>query len=594
MSTLRNPFAVTPGGFTLDGKPFRLIGGAIHYFRVPREYWKDRLLKLIELGCNTVETYVAWNAHEPYKNQLDFSGNLDIVAFVELAQSLGQHVIVRPGPYICAEWDFGGLPWWLLAEDDLAIRCADPAYLRHVEDFYRELLPRLLPLLSTLGGPIIAMQIENEYGYFGNDSVYLKYLRDLMVRSGVNVPLFTSDGTYQNLTIHNGGIDGILRTANFGSDPATRFNVLRKYQKDGPLVCMEFWVGWFDTWGDVAHASRDPKEAAKNLDDLLAADAHANIYMFHGGTNFGFTAGGNLTEQAYKPFVTSYDYDALLSESGDITPKYAACREVIHKHLGQSPAPTKVEPIAKKAFGRVELNESIPLIDALPMLGKPIRHVRPRPMEKLGHGNGYVLYQTTLDSRYKGEKLVIRGMHDWAHVMLDGRTLATWYRNLPMPEMILDFPGETVSLEILVHNLGRSNFGHLMAERKGITEGVFVGPHRHEERALFHWTHYPLPLNDLKPLDFEKSKETGGPRFFRGTFDVDHPADTFLKLPGFCFGCAFVNGVNLGRFWKIGPQRTLYVPAPMLQRGANELIVFEASGLEGDAAAELVDRSELG
>lgn len=594
MSTLRNALQVTPAGFTLDGKPFRLIGGAIHYFRVPREYWKDRLLKLIALGCNTVETYVAWNAHEPYKGQFDFSGNLDIVAFVELAQSLGLHVIVRPGPYICAEWDFGGLPWWLLAEDDLAIRCADPAYLRHVEDFFRVLLPKLVPHLSTLGGPIIAMQIENEYGYFGNDPKYLTYLRDSMVRAGVNVPLFTSDGTYQEITIHSGGVDGHLRTANFGSDPNTRFNVLRKYQKDGPLVCMEFWVGWFDTWGDPEHARRDPAEAAKNLDDLLNADAHVNIYMFHGGTNFGFTSGGNLTDQTYKPFVTSYDYDALLSESGDITPKYEACREVIYKHLKKPLTSIDIPPIPKKGFGRVQLDESISLIDAVPMISKPISHIRPRPMEKLGHGNGYVLYQTTLDARYKNQNLVIRGMHDWVHVMLDGETLATNYRNLRMPEMLLEFEGDTVSLEILVHNLGRSNFGHLMTERKGITEGVFVGPHRHEERAIFNWTHHPLPLSDLSTLDFRKGQPTTGPRFFRGTFNVDEPADTFLKLDGFDFGCAFVNGVNLGRYWKIGPQKTLYVPGPMLKRGANELVIFEAAGAEEDAVAELVSEPQLG
>lgn len=594
MSTLRNVLQITPTAFSLDDKPFRLIGGAIHYFRVPREYWKDRLLKLIALGCNTVETYVAWNAHEPYKGQFDFTGNLDIVAFVELAQQLGLHVIVRPGPYICAEWDFGGLPWWLLAEDDLALRCADPAYLRHVEDFFRVLLPKLVPHLSTLGGPIIAMQIENEYGYFGNDPVYLKYLHDLMVKAGVNVPLFTSDGTYQDLTIASGGLDGTLRTANFGSDPETRFKVLRRYQKTGPLVCMEFWVGWFDTWGDKAHAARDPAEAAKNLDDLFNADASVNIYMFHGGTNFGFTSGGNLTDEIYKPFVTSYDYDALLSEDGQITKKYEACRAVVHKHLNKPLNSIDIAPIARKSFGKVELSESIPLIDALPALSRPIKHVRPRPMEKLGHGNGYVLYQTTLDARYKDQNLVIRGMHDWAHIMLDGKTLATWYRNEPMPTMKLEFAGQTALLEILVHNLGRSNFGHLMAERKGITEGVFVGPSRHDERALFHWNHFPLPMNDVSALDFHKSKETAGARFFRGHFNVDEPADTFLKLSGFNFGCAYVNGFNLGRYWKIGPQKTLYVPGPLLKAGRNELVIFEAAGAVESAAAEFVDLPDLG
>jgi beta-galactosidase len=587
------PLTVGPGGFCRDGKPFRLFGGAMHYFRIPAEYWRDRLLKLKALGCNTVETYVAWNAHEPRKGEFRFDGMLDIERFIDIAQELGLYVIVRPGPYICAEWDLGGLPWWLLAEDAISLRCSDPRYLSHVDDFFAQLLPRLVSKQATHAGPIIAMQIENEYGYYGNDSAYLEHLRDEMVRLGVDVPLFTSDGAYQKIPIINGGVDGHLRTANFGSGASARFKVLREAQKDGPLVCMEFWVGWFDTWGDEKHQQRPAADVAKELDAVLSVEeASANIYMFHGGTNFGFTAGGNLSDGTFKPFVTSYDYDALLTEWGDITPKYEACRAVVHRHAKLALKPHGIAPVVRKSFGKVELRDSTPLVAALPWLSEHSRYASPRSLEQLGAqsrrstGNGFVLYRTRLPALYRGEQLAIAGMHDWCNVLVNGRSIATWYRNDPAPTMKLEFHGEAAQLEILVAHLARSNFGHRMAERKGITGGVYVGLKEHDQRALFGWEHFLLSFDDA--AGFARvpfvAHATDGPRLLRGSFSVDRPADTFLHLEGFTLGCAFINGFNLGRYWNAGPQRALYVPGPMLRAGVNELVIFEAANATADSA----------
>jgi beta-galactosidase len=599
VTSARPTLSIDDDGFHLDGEPFRLLSGAIHYFRVPQQYWRDRLTKLIDLGCNTVETYVAWNAHEPKKGRWDFEGMLDVVAFTELAAELGLHVIIRPGPYICAEWDLGGLPNWLLAEPDLALRCADPAYLRHVDDFFDVLIPMLVPLQTTHGGPVVAMQIENEYGYYGNDREYLLHLRDGLVDRGIDVPLFTSDGTYQKLCVANGGLDGHLRTANFGSDSAERFRVLRQVQPTGPLVCMEFWVGWFDWWGEPHH-TRSAQDTADELERMLAIeDAGVNIFMFHGGTNWGFMAGGNLHEQ-FVPFVTSYDYDALLTEWGDTTPKYDAMRAVLHQVQDRTLAPITPARADRRDFGEVQLTGSAPLLDALPALSDPVRHAATRSFEQLGAdsdrfgGNGYVLYRTTVPALYRGETLLLRDLHDWAHVLLDGRPLATVYRNDEHPRIELDFDGPQATLDILVAHLARSNFNYRMSETKGIAGAMTTsGASVNDQRCLFGWTHYPISLDaGLADVSWGTAPVTG-PGLHRGTFTVDEPADTFLYPQGFTLGSALVNGFNLGRYWDIGPQRALYVPAPMLRPGENEVVLFEAAA-SSDGRIVLLAEPSLG
>ena len=579
--------------FLLGGTPFRLLGGAIHYARVPRPYWRDRLTKLIDLGCNTVETYGFWNAHEPYPRRFEFSGMLDAAAFVELAGSMGLKVIYRPGPYVCAEWDMGGLPWWLLQAPNPMVRCNDPEFMAAVGRYWTELMRRLEPLQSTRGGPIIAMQIENEYGYFGNDATYLAALRDLIRRLGIDVLLFTSDGTFQDLTIGAGGLPDLLRTANFGSRAAERFAALRKFQPTGPGVCMEYWVGWFDQWRSGKHATRPAEDCAKELDALLSLpDSHAVIYMFQGGTNWGFTAGGNLSDE-FKPFVTSYDYDALLTEAGDTTAKFDACRDILRKHSKSDLPKRTFAPSKKAAYGRVDSDGSVALDAVLATISSAVISPSPLPMEQLGHGRGFVVYRTTLSSIYRGESFVLRGMHDWCNVRLNGYSLATWYRNDAQPRLVLEFTGETATLEILVHNLARSNFGHRMLEPKGLTEGAFVGPTRHDERALFGWENYALPLEKLPSLTFGPAVLQSGPAFYRFVLNVDaEPCDTFLALPGFNLGCVFVNGFNIGRYWNVGPQATLYVPGPMLEQGVNEVIVFEAHRCT-TPTLEFRDRPEL-
>lgn len=575
----------------LGAKPFKILGGSIHYARVPRALWRDRLEKLIALGCNTVETYVFWNAHEPYEGKYNFADELDVVSFVKLAGEMGLHVIIRTGPYACAEWDQGGLPWWLLTKPGLRVRCSNKPYLAAVEKWFRKLIPMLAKLQSTRGGPIIAWQIENEYGYFGNDRAYMKHLQTLLKKLGVDVLLFTSDGTYQDITIANGGLPGVLRTANFGSDPKTRFEVLRRHQHKGPLMCAEFWVGWFDEWRTDKHSTRPPEEAAGTLAALLELDASLIFYMFHGGTNWAFNAGGNLSER-FQPYVTSYDYDALLSECGDITPKYIACREVIKSKLNPDLPIVEFAPSRKIAYGKLTLDEFVSLNDSLKSFGKPVEHATPLTMEQLGHGRGFVLYRTTINEFCRGQKLVIRDMHDWCAIRLDGRLLTTWYRNDPMPDVFLEFEGRTAMLEILVHNLARSNFGHRTQELKGIADGVYVGPKRHEERLLTHWTHTSLPLESLPRLKFKKTNGSRKPGFFRGVLNVDEAADTFVELPGWCLGCVFVNGRNIGRYWHVGPQRRLYVPGPFLKRGRNEIVVFDAVGPDANTI-EFADEPKL-
>ncbi|MDB5327004.1 MAG: beta-galactosidase [Phycisphaerales bacterium] len=576
---------VAGNGFVLNDQPFRLMGGAMHYARIPQAAWRDRFEKLIDLGCNTVETYGFWNAHEPCPGQFDFEGMLDVVRFVELAGEMGLNVIYRPGPYACAEWDMGGLPWWLLNHAGLQIRCHEPSYLQYVEQYWTELMRRLAPLQSTRGGPIIAMQIENEYGYYGNDQKYLQHLKNLLRKLGIDVMLFTSDGTFQKLTIANGGLVGDLRTANFGSRAVDRFNTLREVQPSGPLVCMEFWIGWFDEWRTGTHATRSAEDTAKELDDLLALpDSHAVIYMFQGGTNWGFTAGGNDSGE-FKPFVTSYDYDALLSEAGDTTPKYEACRDVVRKHLNIDRPKRAFAPSRKHAYGPLKLTESVSLSTALATIAKPTPSAAPLTMEQLGHGRGFVVYSTMLSANYRGLTLNLPGMHDWCHVRLAGRSLGTGYRRDPQPVFTLDFEGDAATLEILVHNLARSNFGHRVTEPKGLTQTPYVGPTEHDGRALFGWTNQSLPLEKLPPLPFKATPATAAktrePGFHRDVLTIDaEPADTFLALTGFQLGCAFINGFNIGRYWNVGPQQTLFVPASFLKRGENEIVVFDAIGCE--------------
>ncbi|MFD5019895.1 beta-galactosidase family protein [Paenibacillus sp. NPDC058367] len=570
--------------FILDEQPIRLLSGALHYFRIVPEYWQDRLLKLKACGLNTVETYIPWNLHEPEEGSFNFAGFADIEAFVRLAGALGLHVILRPSPYICAEWEFGGLPAWLLADDNIQLRCNDNVYLSKLDAYFDELLPRLRPLLSTNGGPVLALQVENEYGSFGSDKTYLHDLKAGMIARGMDVLLFTSDGAEDHM-LQGGMIDGVFATVNFGSRAKEAFAKLREYQPTGPLMCMEFWNGWFDHWMKP-HNTRPESEVAETLDEMLALGASVNFYMFHGGTNFGFMNGANLFDK-YEPIVTSYDYDTLLDESGKPTAKFYEARKIIEKYV--TLPPLELPPLIKsQAYGKVLMTEAAPLFTQLDVLSRPERRACPEPMEKLGQDYGFILYSTKISGPRSSTELVLQEVRDRALVFANGAFVGTVERWDPRG-ISLEIPIEGLQIDILVENMGRVNYGPLLRDPKGITCGVRLG-----YQFLHDWTIRSLPLTDLKGLSFTSidCEERQRPTFYRGSFQVSKPEDTFLRLDGWSKGQVFINGFNLGRYWEEGPTKTLYIPAPLLRQGGNELILFELHGVM-EPVVTFVDTPEL-
>ena len=580
--------SIIPNFREFFNKDVPILSGAMHYFRIHPDYWHDRLSKLAACGYNTVETYVPWNLHEPKEGQFCFEGFGDIIRFVETAGKLGLKVIIRPGPYICAEWEYGGLPGWLNRDRNMRIRCAWKPYLGKVRNWFSVLIPKLVPYLCTNGGPVIAMQVENEYGSYGSDKEYLAYLRDLLKELGVNCMLFTSDGpTIQMLT--GGTLPDLWMTANFGSNPEKCFDVLRQFQPEGPDMCCEFWCGWFDHWGEEHH-TRSAEDVADVLERMVSKGASVNMYMFHGGTNFGFWNGANVDHNGlYQPTTTSYDYHALLSEAGDITPVYEACKAVLEKHFGPAPD-IQVANTPKKAYGKVELNQKHSLFDKL---GQPVLSVCPLTMEELGQEYGYVLYRKMVElpsvpRSYLTEqgyemKLSVKGLRDRAVVYVDGEKVGVLYRNNPTETVVLPLPEkDSFRLDILVENMGRVNYGSDMLYPCGISDSIRIG-----YNTLFDWEIYPLPLNTIPNISGQAEKDT--PAFYKGTFEVKEACDTFLKFSNFRKGVAFINGFNLGRYWEEGPAATLYIPAPLLVEGENEIVLFETDGLSGPAEVELTD-----
>ncbi len=574
-------FEICGDQFCKDGKPIKLISGAVHYFRNLPETWPDIFEKLRAMGCNCVETYCAWNMHEPKPGTFDFTGRLDIVRFIKEAEKAGLMVIVRPGPYICAEWEFGGLPWWIQREDGLEIRCRNEVYIRYFDRYLDELLGRVRPLLCTNGGPVILLQCENEYGYYGDDREYLSYLRDGYRRRGIDVPLFTSDGGSED-SLLDGTVEGCLPTLNFGSRVEENFKVHDQLFPNCPKVCMEMWDGWFDAWGDEKHHTTDPQVYAGVVRDMLKKGS-LNIYMFIGGTNFGFTSGANHYEK-FAPDVTSYDYDALLTECGDVTEKYKAVREVIREATGKElpPIPKDRE---KKAYGKVALTRSAGLLSNLDALSSPIHSDVPRAMEEYGIGYGYIAYRTVLNRDYRDAKLSFESLGDRAQVLVNGKLQGIAYLNDSLEVTVNAKKGDV--LTILVENMGRANFGPKMMRKKGLPGRVLLGGKIH-----FSWDVYPLPMTDLSGLSFG-GDEAEAPAFYEGTFTVEEPADTFLRTDSFKKGFVVLNGFNLGRYWEVGPQKTLYVPGPLLKKGENTLLLFESDGRKGEAEVEFVDRPEL-
>ncbi|XP_035121042.3 beta-galactosidase-1-like protein 3 isoform X3 [Callithrix jacchus] len=546
--------------FTLEGHKFLIFGGSIHYFRVPREYWRDRLLKLKACGFNTVTTYVPWNLHEPERGRFDFSGNLDLEAFVLMASEIGLWVILRPGPYICSEIDLGGLPSWLLQDPQLLLRTTNKGFIEAVEKYFDHLIPRVIPLQYRQGGPVIAVQVENEYGSFNKDKKYMPYLHKAMLRRGIVELLLTSD---------------VLATINLQKLHWNTFSQLHKVQRDKPLLIMEYWVGWFDRWGDKHHVT-DAKEIEHTVSEFIKYEISFNVYMFHGGTNFGFLNGATYFGK-HAGVVTSYDYDAVLTEAGDYTEKYFKLQKLFGS-FSAIPLPRVPKLTPKAAYPPVRPSLYLRLWDVLAYLNEPVRSHQPINMENLpinngsGQSYGLVLYEKSICS---GGRLCAHA-HDMAQVFLDETMIGILNennQNLHIPELRV-----CRYLRILVENQGRVNFSwQIQNEQKGITGSVSIN-----NSSLEGFTIYSL---EMKMSFFERLRSAiwrpvpdshQGPAFYRGTLRAGpSPKDTFLSLLNWNYGFVFINGRNLGRYWNIGPQKTLYLPGAWLHPEDNEVILFE-------------------
>jgi beta-galactosidase len=559
---------VSGNQFQLDGKPYQIISGEMHYARIPREYWHDRLKMARAMGLTTISTYVFWNLHEPKPRVFDFAGQLDVAAFIRAAQEEGLYVILRPGPYVCAEWDLGGLPAWLLADPGIILRSDDPKFMEPVARWLRRLGEELAPLQATRGGPILAVQVENEYGSFDNDKKYLKHVYDLIVSAGLDGSLlYTADGPEQ---LPNGTLSGVPGVVNFGpGETQHAFETLAKFRPNQPLMAGEYWAGWFDHWGGK-HATTDAALQARELQWMLEQGYSVNLYMFHGGTTFGFMNGANF-EHGYQPETTSYDYDAALDESGRPTAKYYEFRKVIAEHNPAITLPDIPSSSATITIPPFALSESSSMWQNL---DTAVETTSPVSMEMIGQSYGYIVYTTDIPGPVDGE-LQLAGMRDYAMVYMNRVEQGTLDKRLGQTTVRLHSSAPRNTLEILVENGGRINFTkRLRDERKGITGPVTLGG-----RELHGWRIYPLAMTDQHAITFMTTPSSAHvPAFLRGTFALATPGDTFLDMRGLGKGVAWVNGHALGRFWDIGPQQTLYVPAPWLKPGQNEVIVFDLEG----------------
>jgi beta-galactosidase len=576
-------FTVQDGKFLLDGKPFQIVAGSMHYPRIPRAYWRDRLRMAKAMGLNTITTYVFWNLHEPQPGLFDFSGNNDVAEFIREAQQEGLYVILRPGPYVCTEWDFGGFPAWLLKDHSMKVRSRDAKFLAAARTWLMQLGKELAPLQIGNGGPIIAVQVENEYGSYGDDHAYMEDIHNMLLEAGFSKALlYTADGPDQ---VGRGGLPELPAAINFGPGNArTSFATLRQERPKGPMMVGEYWDGWFDhwgqphQWGDSATfktVGDSPKALTKvegeDLDWMLRQGYSVNLYMFHGGTSFGWMNGANSRNGNYEPDTTSYDYNAPLDESGRPTPKYYLFRKIIAKDTGVTPPPVPAVPPTMSVH-RFPLKQSVSLWDVLP---KPTHSKHPLTMEDFDQAYGYILYRTQVDGPVSGD-LKIDTLHDYAQVYVDGKLAGTIDRRLGQHTLPLHIDGSDARLDILVENTGRVNFGPALPnERAGIVGDVSLAG-----KTLTGWDIYSLPMPAPGKLQFS-DKPCSGPCFYRGSFNVRKPLDTFLDTRPLYKGQVWVNGRNLGRFWNIGPQKTLYLPAPWLKQGKNEVVIFNLKAKPG-------------
>ena len=564
----RHTFVIGTNDFLLDGRRFQIRCGEIHAARVPADYWRQRLQMARAMGLNTVCAYLFWNQIEPRPGQFDWSGQANVADFCRIAQQEGLWIILRPGPYACAEWEMGGTPWWLLKNDDIKLRSRDPRYLNAVKSYLQEVGRVLGPLQITHGGPIIMAQVENEYGFFGKDAQYMDEIRKALLDAGFDVPLFECNPPDQ---MKNGMLTNLFQAGNFGSDVEKNFAKVRQWQPTGPLICSEFYPGWFDTWGVKHHYGNTEKYLA-DLEYMLSHDASFSIYMAHGGTTFGLWSG---CDRPFKPDTSSYDYDAPISEAGWATPKFFQTRALFAKYLlpgERLPETPAANPVV--TFAPVGLKETAPGFDNLPA---GIKDEVPRNMEAYDQGYGCILYRTKVPAGM--------AIHDFGYVFLDGRRVGILDRRSASAKIALPAREKDSQLDILVEPMGRINFGPEMADRKGLIAPVKLGG-----EILKGWEIFSLPLDDkmLAGLKFTGAKpETNTPAFWRGTFTLEKVGDTFLDLHNWSKGDLWVNGHCLGRFWNIGPTQTAYVPGCWLRAGENEIVILDFLGPESPEIAGL-------
>lgn len=577
-----------------NGQAHRIIAGAIHYFRVHPDQWQDRIERLAAMGVNTLDTYVAWNFHQPAKDIApDFTGWRDLARFITLAGDAGLDVIVRPGPYICAEWDNGGFPSWAVSDPDMVLRSSDPLFTGVVEEWFDAVLPVIEPLQARHGGPVIAVQIENEYGSYGDDLEYLRWNRAALQTRGITEMLFTADGG-TDYFLDGGALPDTWATATLGSRGDEADAVWERRRPGEPFFNVEFWNGWFDHWSEDHH-TRQGAEAAAEVTKILDLGGSVCLYMAHGGTNFGLGAGANH-DGVIQPTVTSYDSDAPIAEDGKLTEKFHAMREAFFAASGReiTPVPAHLTaPAPVLPATSISLARGTALLDFV-RAAPPVSSVKPLSFEKLGLDRGLVHYSAKAVLPRGEATIKVRGLHDRAYVWVDGNFAGILSDGTGADGLKYPGTGELAKLEILVENQGRINYGPLFGQGKGILDGVLIN-----QRYVFHWEQRPinleLPLTELLTVGAGTAAAAGNAKdagYFHGEFDVTEPADTYLALPGFGKGFVWLNGFLLGRFWEVGPQITLYVPAPLLRAGTNTLTVLELE--HGGTHAELLEEAKLG
>jgi beta-galactosidase len=559
-------FKVDGTHFTMGGKPYQIMSGGIHFQRIPQAYWKERLLEAKAMGLNTVATYVFWDEVEPRRGQWDFTGRNNLRKFIKLAQQVGLNVLLRPGPYVCAEWDFGGLPAWLLKIPDIKVRSSDPRYMKAVKS-YIAAISRQIKGLQNPGGPVIMLQIENEYGSYGNDKSYLKQLAKWWRKDGIHVPFYTADGASKSM-LKAGSIPGAV----VGIESALskkQYQLASKIWPDVPVFCSECYSGWLTHWRSKKWAHTSATSLAESVNWLMEHHKSFNLYVFNGGTNFGFMAGTNYGKH-YEPDVTSYDYDAPLNEMGQPTTKYDAIRRTIAKYLPDS---KKLPPVPSGptviTIPPVHFTRKTSIWNHLP---KPKHVAQPKPMAAFGQYHGYILYRTKLLGVTHG-KLKVLDLHDFATVFLDGKFIGTIDRSLGENSIKIpktDDPNPT--LDILVEAMGRINYGPRIIDRKGITKRVQLG-----YMTLMNWKVYNIPMDSswVQNMSFKNDKADRAGTFFKAHFSLDKVGSTYLDMSKWKKGFVWVNGHNLGRFWEVGPQYRLYCPGVWLHKGKNTIIVFD-------------------